>query len=443
MAKPDPVAPKLDITNLTEKIRSIDTVQYWSRSTAVTADRIQVAVGKKEIGLGNLAFLMECPDIGPLGEVIAVDRHEITILRYSDHSIKVGEKIIFDRMDFLFPQERWYGTIRDAFGRSRDPGALGNGLVPASIHENPPSATLRRSIGDRLHTPLKIFNTFLPLCRGQRIGLFAAAGVGKTSLLEQFARQSESDVTIIALIGERGHEVSGLGHRLFGEAPDKRLIIFAATSDEAAPIKRRAAYSAMACAEHFRRKGKQVLLLFDSLTRFADAHREIALCAGETAALRGYPPSLTRTIAGLLERAGPGSGNEGDITAVFTVLVAGNDHDEPVADISRGILDGHIILSRRIAERGRFPAIDLLRSVSRALPRAATPDQNRLLNAGRQLISTYEDAEPMIRAGLYEDGSDKLTDEAMRLWPLLDQLIAEETTGSIDGDFAALAEALA
>jgi len=435
--------PIADTAALSEKINNIKPVRYWSRSIAVAADVIRIAASREEVGLGDLAFLKGSEEKDPLGEVIGVDRSEISVLRYSNSPVRVGDKIKFDRCDQICPNDTWYGTVRDAFGRERDGGASGEGVVPAPTHSEPPTAIERRSIGERLLSPLKAFNTFLPLCRGQRIGLFAAAGVGKTTLLETFARQSATDVIVLALIGERGHEVSGLARRLLDGNGQKPLIIFAATSDEAAPMKRRAAYSAMACAEHFRRQGKDVLLLFDSLTRFADAHREIALSAGETAALRGYPPSLTRTISALLERAGPGTDHEGDITSVFTVLVAGNDHDEPVADISRGILDGHVILSRKIAERGRFPAIDLLRSVSRTLPNAATPKQNELLKKARQLISAYEEAEPMLHAGLYEAGSDPLIDEAIHRWPALDHFLSGETSGSIEDDFEALEKALA
>jgi flagellum-specific ATP synthase len=195
----------------------------------------------------------------------------------------------------------------------------------------------------------------------------------------------------------------------------------------------------VAVAEHFRDRGLHVLLLIDSVTRFAEAHREVALAGGEDASLRGYPPSLNQAIMGLAERAGPGPEGSGDITAVFSVLVAGSDMDEPVADILRGVLDGHVVLDRRIAERGRFPAIDLLRSVSRSLPDAATEEENALIRDARALLGAYDRAEMMIQAGLYAAGSDPLVDRAIQVWPGLDAFLAENAPATgIEGSFERL-----
>ena len=199
----------------------------------------------------------------------------------------------------------------------------------------------------------------------------------------------------------------------------------------------------MTVAEHFRDQGRHVLLLTDSVTRFAEAHREIALASGETGSLGGYPPSLAQQIMSLAERAGPGAGVAGDITAIFSVLVAGSDMEEPVADILRGVLDGHVVMDREIAERGRFPAIDLLRSVSRSLPAAATADENELITKARRLLGAYDRSETMIQAGLYAAGSDPLLDEAIRIWPALDTFLAEDSPDGISGSFHRLADCLA
>jgi flagellum-specific ATP synthase len=204
-----------------------------------------------------------------------------------------------------------------------------------------------------------------------------------------------------------------------------RSIVVAATSDQSALMRRRCAWTAMAVAEHFRDQGLQVLLLVDSVTRFAEAHREVALSAGEDAGLGGFPPSTSAMIMGLAERAGPGPEGTGDITAVFSVLVAGSDMDGTVADILRGVLDGHVVMDRKIAERGRYPAIDLLRSVSRSLPDAADDAENHLIAQARRLLGAYDRAELMIQAGLYARGSDPLIDEAIRIWPALDAFLAE------------------
>ncbi len=224
-----------------------------------------------------------------------------------------------------------------------------------------------------------VLNTLLPIVAGQRLGLFAGSGVGKSRLLGQLARNMEADVVVVALIGERGREVNEFVTRVLGGEGMRCAVVVAATSDQSALTRRRCAWAAMSVAEHFRDTGRNVLLLADSVTRFAEAHREIAVAAGEAPALRGYPPSVAPLITALCERAGPGAAGQGHITAVFSVLVAGSDMEEPVADILRGVLDGHVVLSRDIAERGRFPAIDVGRSVSRSLPDAATAAENTLL----------------------------------------------------------------
>jgi flagellum-specific ATP synthase len=283
------------------------------------------------------------------------------------------------------------------------------------------------------------FNTFLPVVRGQRIGLFAGSGVGKSMLLGHLARHMQADVVVVALIGERGRELGDFVRDVLGPEGMARAVIVAATSDRSPLVRRRCAWTAMAVAEHFRDAGKQVLFLADSVTRFAEAHREIATAAGELPALRGFPASTAHTIMSLCERAGPGdAGSAGDITALLTVLVAGSDMEEPVADILRGVLDGHVVLDRQIAERGRFPAIDLLRSVSRSLPGAANDDENALLTQARGLLGRYARSETMIRAGLYVEGSDPDLDQAVRIWPELDAFLAEPESKGIANSFARL-----
>ena len=268
--------------------------------------------------------------------------------------------------------------------------------------------------------------------------------VGKSSLLGRFARGVTADVVVIALVGERGRELREFTERVLGPSGMARSVVVTATSDQSPLVRRMCALTAMAVAEHFRDKGLHVLLLVDSVTRFAEAHREVALAGGEDATLRGYPPSLTRAIMGLAERAGPGPEGAGDITAVFSVLVAGSDMEEPVADILRGVLDGHVILDRRIAERGRFPAIDLLRSVSRSLPEAATEKENALIGEARRLLGAYDRAELMIQAGLYAAGSDPVIDRAIKVWPLLDGFLAEAAPASgVEGSFERLRVCLA
>jgi flagellum-specific ATP synthase len=289
---------------------------------------------------------------------------------------------------------------------------------------------------------VRCFNTLLPIVRGQRIGLFAGSGVGKSSLLAKLARGVDADVVVIALIGERGRELREFTDNVLGPEGMARSVVVTATSDMSPLVRRRAGWTAMSVAEHFRDLGLHVLLLADSITRFAEAHREVALAAGEPGSMRGYPPSLAHTIMELAERAGPGPSGAGDITAVFSVLVAGSDMEEPVADILRGVLDGHVVLDRKIAERGRFPAIDLLRSVSRSLPEAASAGENALITEARKLLGAYDRAELMIQSGLYAAGSDPLVDTALKVWPDLDAFLSEDEPEDTAASFARLARCL-
>lgn len=368
-----------------------------------------------------------------LGEIIAFDKTSAQVMPYGViDGISVGDKAWIAAKDNLAPCDDWLGHIINAFGEKVTGGALPQGETTIDLRAQPPSAVARRAIGDRLYTGQAALDTMLPICKGQRMGIFAGSGVGKSTLMGQLAQKMEADIVVIALIGERGREVRHFVDEIIGKEAMKRCIIVAATSDEPAPVKRRAAWMAMSVCEYFRDQGKHVLFMCDSVTRFAEAHREIALTAGETPSLRAYPPSTISMIAGLCERSGPGTEIQGDITAIFTVLVAGSDMDEPVADMTRGILDGHIVLERTIAERGRYPAYDVRRSISRSLPAAATDDENALINRARELLGTYEYAEPMIQIGLYKDGSDAKIDEAIARWPDLDNFFSQTSTSHQD-----------
>ena len=382
------------------------------------------------------------PDIG--GEVLLLAADGVTVL--PDDSVEglaIGTRVELAGRSEIAPDLSWIGRIVDPFGRALDGRPLLPGPVPRALRAAAPPAARRRRLGGRLETGVAVFNTLLPLVRGQRIGLFAGSGVGKSSLLAKFARGVTADVVVIALIGERGRELREFTERVLGPEGMARSVIVTATSDQSPLVRRRCAWAAMAVAEHFRDLGAHVLLLADSVTRFAEAHREVALAAGEEASLRGYPPSTAHMIMALAERAGPGPEGAGDITAVFSVLVAGSDMEEPVADILRGALDGHVVMDRRIAERGRYPAIDVLRSVSRSLPEAANAEENALIAEARRLLGAYDRAELMIQAGLYAAGSDPLIDAAIRVWPGLDAFLAEDESADTAKSFRRLAACLA
>ena len=347
----------------------------------------------------------------------------------------------------------WLGRVVDPLGRPIDgKGALEPGPHQRNPRANPPEATTRARLGERLETGVRVLDTFTTMRSGQRLGLFAGSGVGKSTLLSMLARQTDCDVAVIALVGERGREVREFLEDDLGPEGLARSVVVIATSDAPPLLRREAAYAAMAIAEHFRDQGKSVLLMMDSVTRFCLALREIGLSAGEPPATRGYPPSVFAELPRLLERAGPGpilpdaQGGQiaGQITGLFTVLVEGDDHNEPVADAVRGILDGHIVLDRKIGEAGRYPAVDVLRSLSRAVPGCHSPDERALTIRARRILATYGDMEDMIRLGAYRAGSDPAVDEAIAVMPALESFLrqAKGERTSLTHSFAALSAAL-
>lgn len=328
----------------------------------------------------------------------------------------------------LAPSDAWLGRVIDPLGAPIDgKGPLPRGRQIRPVRAAPPPATARARLGPRLGLGVRVLDLFTACREGQRLGLFAASGVGKSTLMASLARKAECDVAVIALVGERGREVREFVEDDLGPEGLARSVVVVATSDAPPLLRREAALAAMTVAEHFRDRGKRVLLMMDSVTRFCLALREIGLSAGEPPTTRGYPPSVFAELPRLLERAGPGlEGSGGSITGLFTVLVEGDDHDEPVADAVRGILDGHVVLDRRIGERGRYPAVDVLRSVSRAANGVLDPRERALIARARRLLSLYADLEDMVRLGAYRPGNDAEADEAVRLAPEIEKLLAQE-----------------
>jgi flagellum-specific ATP synthase len=314
-------------------------------------------------------------------------------------------------------------------------GPLPLGPEPYPFRNSPPSAHSRQRVGTPLDFGVRVLNTFITCCRGQRMGIFAGSGVGKSVLLSMLARNVAADVSVIGLVGERGREVQEFLQDDLGPEGLARSVVVVSTSDEPALMRRQAAYLTLAIAEYFRDEHKDVLVLMDSVTRFAMAQREIGLSAGEPPTAKGYTPTVFTELPRLLERAGPGA-EQGTITGIFTVLVDGDDHNEPIADAVRGILDGHIVMERSIAERGRYPAINVLKSVSRTMPRAADPAFLETIMRARQLMATYADMEELIRLGAYRPGSSPEVDEAIGFHRPLEKFLTqgkEEATSLSDG----------
>jgi flagellum-specific ATP synthase len=331
------------------------------------------------------------------------------------------------------------GRVVDAFGRPLDglPPPVCDAMTP--VHSSPPEAFGRRPIEHLFDSSVRCIDALLPLGVGQRVGLFAGAGVGKSTLLGMMCRKAAVDVVVVGLIGERGRELGDFVRNALGEEGLARSVVVAATSDVPPLVRVRGALSATAIAEHFRRQGKNVLLVMDSVTRFAMALREATLAAGEPPLTKGYTPSVFAALPALLERAGCGVEGEGSITALYTVLVEGDDMTDPIADAAKGILDGHIVLSRSLADRGVFPAIDVLRSISRVAPDVAPQPQLQAISRIRDLLAAEEESRDLVRIGAYVAGSDPRIDAARVMVPRVEGLIRQRHDENVTRAAALLA----
>jgi flagellum-specific ATP synthase len=343
----------------------------------------------------------------------------------------------------------WVGRVIDPMGQPLDKKGLLFGTPTGRMTQvGPPEATKRARLGPRIDLGVRALDCFTTCREGQRLGLFAGSGVGKSTLLSMLTMNTACDVVVLALVGERGREVREFIEGDLGPEGLARSVVVVATSDSPPLMRRQCAYTAMTVAEYFRDQGKSVLLLMDSVTRFCLALREIGLSLGEPPATRGYPPSVFAELPRLLERAGPGLEKAdqaaGQITGLFTVLVEGDDHNEPVSDAVRGILDGHVVMDRRIAEAGRYPAIDVLRSLSRTASSCLSETQAAVVAAARRIIALHGEMADMVRLGAYRAGTDPSVDEALKLAPRINDFLQQskgETEG-FDDAFARLEQIL-
>jgi len=432
---------------LAEQIAELDGALIYGRVAAVKGLMIEVAGPVHTMPVGARLTIETGVNGGVPCEVVGFAGDNAVVMPFAAiEGVRRGCRAIVSQSGALVrPSKDWLGRVLNAHGQPVDgKGPVKTGPSPYPFRAPPPPAHARKRVGAPLDLGVRALNTFATVCKGQRLGIFAGSGVGKSVLLSMLARYTACDVAVIGLVGERGREVQEFLQDDLGEAGLKRSVVVVATSDEPALMRRQAALLSMSIAEYFRDEGKDVLLLMDSVTRFAMAQREIGLAGGEPPTAKGYTPTVFSELPRLLERAGPGA-DQGTITGLFTVLVDGDDHNEPVADAVRGILDGHIVMERAIAERGRYPAINVLKSVSRTMPKSSDPEFYPAIVKARQVLATYGDMEELIRLGAYRQGSSPEVDEAIRLQPALEAFLSqgkEEKTNLGDG-YQALAQILA
>ncbi len=438
--------------NLLATVERIDPLIVSGRVAAVNGLLIEARGGLTRLAVGARAEI-ERRGAGPLAaEVVGFRDTRALLMPFGPvEGVAPGAEIrICPDGASVRPTLAWRGRVIDAFGQPIDGlGPLQQGPVAYPLRAPPPPAHARGRVGERLDLGVRAMNAFTTCCRGQRLGVFAGSGVGKSVLLSMLAREAACDAVVVGLIGERGREVREFIEETLGEEGLKRAIVVVATSDEPALKRRQAAYMTLAIAEYLRDQDQEVLCLMDSVTRFAMAQREIGLAAGEPPTTKGYTPTVFTELPKLLERAGPGpirpDGTQaGAITGLFTVLVDGDDHNEPIADAVRGILDGHIVMERAIAERGRFPAINVLKSISRTMPGCLRPYEREIVTGARQTLAAYANMEELIRIGAYRPGSDPQIDRAIALNPALEAFLGQDKdeAASLDDGFSRLAAIL-
>ena len=360
------------------------------------------------------------------------DKHLLLTPFDSVDGIGIGAVVENTKAPLTIPVgEALLGHTLDGIGRPTDVDEL---YLSAEypVDSTPPEPMDREIISDVLPLGVKAVDGLITVGKGQRIGIFAGSGVGKSTLMGMFARNTKADINVIALIGERGREVREFIERDLGPEGMKRSVVVVATSDKPASIRKCAAKTATAVAEYFRDQGKDVLLMMDSLTRFSMAQREIGLAAGEPPVTRGYPPSVYSEMPKLLERAG--NSDKGSITGLYTVLVDGDDFNEPITDTARGILDGHIVLSRKLAQMNHYPAIDVLASISRVMSAIATKEHKQMAGKLKNVMATYQEAEDLINIGAYKAGSNKQIDYAISKIDQVNDFLCQSTEDKYDFD---------
>ncbi len=435
----------IDIDKYNKVLEDIDPIKFTGRVTKVSGLTIESCGPKAVIGEVCKIILSNGKIIQ--GEVVGLEKDKTVIICYDEmEGIEIGDMVIASGEQLsVYVGEHLLGRVVDGLGKDYDgKGGLGSS-IRYPVFRLPSDAIKRKRISEPIVTGIKAIDGFLTVGKGQRIGIFSGSGIGKSTLLGMIARNSKADVNVIALIGERSRELKEFINDDLGVEGLKKSVIVFASSNKNALCRVRGAYVATAIAEYFRDIGKDVILMMDSLTRFAMAQREIGLASGEPATSRGYTPSVFTLLPKLLERAG--TGEHGSITGFYTVLVEGDDMDEPISDAVRGILDGHIVLTRDLALKNHYPAIDILASISRLMLKITTIEHREKVGLLRELIATYKNYEDMISVGAYARGSNPKVDAAIELKEKIDNFLIqkieesfsyEETLKAIDDIISSL-----
>lgn len=410
------------VDELLGQIKSTEDLQLQGSVERIEGLSAIVHINSQKIHIGTRCWFY--PENNPpvLGEVISFNKNFATVMTFQHvKGLHPKCKVIFlSQQTSIYPNLQWQGRVINGLAEEIDgKGRLPYGAIAYDLHGTPISAHSRAKVKDPIELGIRSIDTFLTCCKGQRLGIFSGSGVGKSVLLSMLVKFASCDICIVGLIGERGREVREFIEDTLGEEGLKRTILIVATSDETALMRREASFLTLRLAEYYRDLGMSVLCVIDSVTRFAMALREIGLAAHEPPTTKGYTPSVFAELPKLLERAGPGIDNHnnktGYITAFFTVLVDGDDHNEPISDTVRGILDGHIVLDRALAVRGHYPAINILQSISRTVPMCHSDSEQKIVIEARKNLSIYNDMADLIRLGAYKNGSNTAVDQSIQL----------------------------
>jgi flagellum-specific ATP synthase len=425
------------VDRITQKLQNLPRVRPFGQVVGIAGLVVSVE-GLQGMAVGSRCQITTAVGDSRIAEVVGYEKGLTQLMPFGPlEGVAPGAKVVpSEDHGTVMVNNSFIGRVINGLGEPVDgKGPMAEfGGEQRYLRASPPLASQRNAVGPRLDVGVRTLNTFLPICEGQRLGIFSGSGVGKSVLMSMIAKYSGSEVNVIGLIGERGREVREFIEQQLGPEGMAKSVVVVATSDEPPLMRRQAAYMTMAIAEYFRDCGFKVMLMMDSVTRFALAQREIGLASGEPPTTRGFTPSVFAELPKLLERAGPGM-DKGFISAFFTVLVEGGDMEEPVADAVRGIVDGHVILTRELAERGHFPAVDVLKSISRMVPQCLSKDERTMITRARQLLATYNDMAELIRLGAYTKGTDPLVDEAIFYHDALTKFLQQQP-----GEYDAVAQ---